>query len=231
MCDGRYTKMQNFLREQSESLQSINMVEELTSFLHQFQETRTFSYDTLILFNQILQALLELILGNFKNCEVIFDANIISVLNYVFQIDITEIKEPKGSSVHQQVTANVLSNFGELEDICEGSTRSSNSVTTKKIDYVDLRKNGLLLKASAVQLLEVMLEKISPQSESLSHQVAEGLDIRALHWSMVDFYILKGDSDLANLNVAESASRALFSAYSACMHLVDNNVGSLESFG
>ena len=227
ICDGQFKAMQNFLREQSESLQSINMVAELTSFLHQIHETRTLNFDTLGLFSQILQALIEMCTGNFKNCEVVFNANIMSVLNYVFQIDITEIKE--AGQAANEITATVVTNFNDFEDIAEGV--NNNTTNAKKVDYVELRKQGLQLKSSAVELLKIMLEKTTSRTESLAHQIAGGLDVHALQWSMVDFFLLKDESGIVRQNMSEYASRALFTTYNIFMSLLDNNTTPLKSLG
>ena len=229
ICDGQFKAMQNFLREQSESLQSINMVAELTSFLHQIHETRTLNFDTLRLFSQILQALIEMCTGNFKNCEVVFNANIMSVLNYVFQIDITEIKE--AGQAANEITATVITNFNDLEDIAEGVNNNNNTTDATKVDYVELRKQGLQLKSSAVELLKIMLEKITSRTESLAHQIAGGLDVHALQWSMVDFFLLKDESGIVQQNMSEYASRALFMTYNVFMSLLDNNTTPLKSLG
>ena len=228
ICDGQFREMQHYLREQSESLHSINMVAELTSFLHQLHRIRSLSFETLELFSQLLQALVEMCSGNFSNCEVVFNANILSVLNYIFQIDVTEIKESWQSA--NEFTATVLTNFDDLENIAEG-VASGTTNSAIKMDYTELRKGALKLKGAAVELLKVMMEKITSRTESLVHQIAGGLDINALQWSMVDFYVLKDDKAMAKLEMAEYSTRALFMTYNIFMDLHDNKARPLKALG
>ena len=91
-----------------------------------------------------------------------------SVLNYVFQVDITEIKEVgRGAS---EIMATVITNFNDFEDIAEGV--NNNTTNAKKVDYVELRKQCLRMKSATVELLQVMLEKITSRTEYLAHQIA-----------------------------------------------------------
>jgi len=230
ICDGQFKEMQNYLREQSESLHSINMVAELTAFLHHIHKIRSLSFETLELFSQLLQALVEMCSGNFSNCEVVFNANILSVLNYIFQIDITDIKETQ--QLTNQHTATVLTNFEALENMAEGiGTDGGMPNSAAKIDYIELRKGALKLKGSAVELLKVMMEKTTSKKESLVHQIAGGLDLYALQWSMVDFYVLKNDKGVTKLEMAGYATRALFITYNIFMDLHDNNARPLKALG
>ena len=200
MCDGQFRQMQNYLREQSEDNRSVNMVREIASFLYEFSKKHVYSMNTLQLFNQLVQALIEFCVGNCKNREVVFNASIVSVINYVLHIDISNLNEASN----------------------EGNTT---------IDYVLLRKMALEMKASIVQLLDALLEEISNDTSRLSHLVAEGLDVSALHWSMFDFYVLKSDPDLIRLESDDNAYRALFDCYKIIMRLVDSGFAPLESLG
>ncbi len=215
MCDGQYKEMQNFLREQSESIQSINMVEEISSFLYEFSKKRLITSDTLPLLIEILQSLIELCSGNYKNNETIFNIQIISTINFILQIDITRIKNQSRFRCH----TTVITNYSDLDTI-GGNGRDEKRA---EIDYVVLREKALHLKSSAVELLGVMLEEVSTQTKSLSVQIAGALDIHALHWSMVDFFELKVDKDLIKEKSADDASRALFKAYSIIRHLMDSS--------
>ena len=198
MCDGQFREMQNYLREQSEDSHSINMVREIASFLYEFSKNHIYSLDTLQVFNQLVQALIEFCVGNYQNRKVVIHANITSVINHTLQIDISNLNEA-----------------------------SNNGNTT--IDYVLLRKIALEMKASIVQLLDTLLEEISNDTSKLSHLVAEGLDVSALHWSMLDFYVLKSDPDLIQLEYDDNASRALFDSYKIIMRLVDSGFAPLNT--
>ncbi len=222
MCDGQYKKMQNFLREQNESIHSINMVAEIATFLYEFSKKHVISIDILQLFNQLLEALKEFCIGNYRNREVVFNANVVSVINYVLQIDITKIRGSGRFGRNENTT--VITDVAELDSI--GTHQDTKE---KNIDYIQLRKLAFQMKASAVELLDALLEEISNKTSKLSQQIAEGLDITALHWSMLDFYILKGDQDLIRLEIDDNAYRALFDSYRIIMHLVDIGIAPLET--
>lgn len=210
--------MQNYVREQSEDINSANMVAEIASFLYGFSRKHVISEQTVLVLNQLFQALKEFCVGNYKNREVTFNENIIPVINFVLQIDITKIKR-QGRNQNTAVVSNLL----EIDSIrsCGGGK--------EKIDYIYLRRLALEMKASAVELLDTLLEEICNKTSKLSHQIAEGLDVQALHWSMLDFFILKSDPDLIKLQVEDNAYRALFGSYKTIMHLVDTGVAPLES--
>ena len=219
MCDNQYKEMQNYFREQSENINSINMVGEIATFLYEFSKKHIISIDILQLLNQLLQALKEFCIGNYKNREVVFNANVVSVINYVLQIDITMIT---GSQRFDDTT--FITNIEELDNIGFGP-----DVKVKNLDYTQLRKMALEMKVSAVELLDALLEEISNETSKLSLQIAEGLDIHALHWSMLDFYILKEDQDLIRLEIDDNACKALFDSYRIIMHLVDIGMAPLET--
>ena len=222
MCDGQYKEMQNYLREQSEDIHSVNMVGEMATFLYEFSKKQVLSINILHLFNQLLQALKEFCIGNYKNREVVFNANVVSVLNYILQIDISNIR---GSGrFGQRENTTVITNHIELDYI-----GADDQINQQSVDFVQLRRLALQMKASAVELLGALLEEISKETSKLSQQIAEGLDIAALHWSMLDFYILKGDQDLIRLEIDDNAYRALFDSYRIIMHLVDVGIAPLET--
>lgn len=203
MCDGQNKVMQNFLRQQTDDSHNVNMVSEMATFLYDFSNNRLLNMETLQLFNQLLQALKEFCVGNSGNRRDTFDSNVMSVINYILQIDIRDIRAhetEEAGSVAQPDTPN----------------------------YAKLRRMALELKASAVELLDVLLEEISSKPSSLSQQIAEGLDIPALHWSMQDFYVLKDDLDLKDMEFDDNANRALFVCHRVIMHMVDNKLASVD---
>ena len=196
MCDGQKRGMQNFLRAQNKRIRSINMVKELASFLNELYLKRTINSDTLPLWIQILRTLTEMCVGNYKNQEVIFNMHIMSIINFIMQIDITNIEKQEVNNVNQ---------------------------CGKKLE---LSRKGLELKVSAVELLNVMLEKISIHSEMFSHQIAGWLDVEALCWSLFDFYKLKDNPGLVKLKYDDDALRALFKVYHILRHL--ENTGEIS---
>ena len=202
LCSGQFTQMQDFLRDQGDSIQSINMVGELTSFLVNIFNSKDFGTDMLKMCIQVLQSLTEICIGNFKNCETIHDRNLVFLLNSLLRVDILAI----------------------------GDVRTD-SFATSDIFGTNVRKNGLLLKASVVELLEVMVLKTTQEADALIKRIYLGLDIRAIHLCMADFYAARKDKDFVKMEVDDNACRALFSAYNVCMYIADTKVCSRESLG
>ena len=221
MCTGQYTEMQDLLHKQKESIQSINMIEELTHFLDIVIEKKSFTFEMLKLYIKIMETITEACVGNVNNSKTILDGNIIPVINTFLQIYITKINIQQQSQV-------AVTDFSD-----ERTSRINFNQTGQRsqTDNVTLRKYGLLLKVAAVEILEVMAEKTSSQKEDITHQIYEGLDINALHWSMVDFFTLRHDHDIVSMQLEDNAERALFSAYNVCMYIADTKVCSKEKFG
>lgn len=197
MCDGQFKVMQHFLREQTEDIHGVNMVREMATSLYELSENRVINVDTLQLHNQLLQAIKEFVVGNYENRKVAFDANVVSVINYILQIDIMSIKWTDASAS-----------------------------TVDPADSANLKRMALEIKASAVELLDVLLEEISSTTFQLSQQIAKGLDISALHWSMLDFFVLKDDLDLKRICFDY---RALYCAYRIIMGMMDMKVAPLHT--
>ena len=204
LCTGQYTKMQHFLRDQDGSIHSINVVGELTSFLLQIIGGKNYTIDMVELYIQILRSLTEMCVGNVKNCEALFEKNMVSLLSSILQINITDV----------------------------GNTAASVSAETFNDDtHQVLRKNALLLKVASIELLEVMVKKTSSRSQSLVNRVYRGLDKQAIYWCMADFYTLRKDTKFIEMKVDDNAERALFSAYNICMYFVDSGVAKIGELG
>jgi len=133
---------------------------------------------------------------------VVFKKQIISLINYYLQIDITGVTDL------------------DFKD-----------AFIKKKDYIDLLTNTLQLKAVAVELLDAMLEKVSDDTERLTHLIAEGLDIPALQHSMADFHVLSKNADLKDAKADDNALRALFKAYSIINHFISRKVKTQYKLG
>ena len=202
MCDGQHREMQNYLREQKESLGSFNIVEEITTFVYEYSKRRVITSDVLPLITEAFQTLIELCSGNAENSEVIFQKQILSTINFILQLDITEIKPPDDKPV----------------------------TTDMKKEYIKVRINALKLKAAVVELLEAMLERVTSDTEKLTRQIAEGLDNRALQYSMIDFLVLKDDKDLKDKEADDNAQRALFKTYSVINHLISSEGSEKSKF-
>ena len=80
------------------------------------------------------------------------------------------------------------------------------------------------LKGSAIELLDVMLEKTSEKSKDLVRDIANNLDIEALHLTLVEFYELKNDCVVKKNKYDDEAEAGLFRTYHALVHLTDYGV-------
>ena len=206
MCDGQYREMQNYLHEQKESIASVNMVGEVATFLQKIFQSRNITPETIEALHQILQTLIEMCVGNYANQEVIFNKQIMTIINHVLQLDITNI------TVHS-------------DEHLSGVMDRSDSASKKRA--LELRKKALDLKGSAVELLEVILEETSSKTKSLALQVAGGLDISAVQGCLIDFdHLAYQDDELKKEEYDDNAERALYRSYHILKRLEDFGVDS-----
>ncbi len=91
MCDGQYRLMQNYLREQPDNIRTINIVGEVAHFIQHFYND--IDAETMELVHLILQTLIEMCVGNYPNQEVIFNRQIIDVINRILEIDIANQRQ------------------------------------------------------------------------------------------------------------------------------------------
>ena len=91
MCDGQYRPMQNYLREQRNNIHNINIVGAVALFIQYFYNN--IDAETMELVHLILQTLIEMCVGNYPNQAVIFNRQIIDVINRILQIDISSRKQ------------------------------------------------------------------------------------------------------------------------------------------
>ena len=84
------------------------------------------------------------------------------------------------------------------------------------------------LKGSAVELVEVMVEKTNPCTKDLAKEIAGSLDLGAVHSTLEEFYELKDAPRLKRLQVDDDAERGLFRAYHILVTLQDygNDLGN-----
>lgn len=95
MCDGQRTEMQNYLREQKGGIHMVNIVKELVDFLFEYTRSNNpkkngFTKEMLKLLTEVFQTLIELCTGNYNNIRTIFRNQIVSIINYYLQIEITD---------------------------------------------------------------------------------------------------------------------------------------------
>ena len=243
MCDGQYRDMQDYLREQKKSISSINMVGEVATFLQQIFQSRAVNPETIEVLHQLLQTLIEMCVGNYTNQEVIFNNHIMSIINHILQLDITDIShkasiemlntsETQGMDCAETISSD-SSKLRDAMQILRLETKKLYQPTLKPLSdkaALKLRKQALDLKSSAVELLEAMLEETSPKTRSLATQMEGGLDISAVQSSLVDFDYLSQDPELKKEEYEDNAERALFSSYHILLRLKDYGV-SIEQDG
>ena len=114
------------------------MVAEVADFLQNI--CHDLSEETVNLAHLMLQVLLEMCVGNYKNQEIIFNRQIIVIINRILLINVSD---------------------------CDGETPSSSSSKSNEPDkkmVVRMKLRGIDLKGSAVELLEAMLEETSHHS-------------------------------------------------------------------
>ena len=234
MCDGQYREMQNYLREQKESINSVNMVGEVAVFLQQIFQSRDINPETVDVLHQLLQTLIEMSVGNYTNQEVIFNKQIMSIINHILQLDITNVTknsddQPRVSEVTDHTPTGV-SNPDALvlhhANLKLYQPRIKPFANTK--EALELRKKALDLKGSAVELLEAMLEETNLKTKRLALQVAGGLDVGAVQGSMIDFDHLVEDDELKKEEYDDNAERALYRSYHILKRLEDYGVKELS---
>ena len=210
MCDGQYKDMQNFLRSQNEQIQSVDLVGEVTSFLQTFYQSQFIDRSTLKLLHRMLQTLIEMSVGNHANQKVIFNRQILPVINHILQLNITNItSSPEDTAVNTKERSN-----GEQLALLKKNREVISAET-----YKELRKQALELKGSAIELLEGMLEETSLETKDLVTRLSGGLDVDALHGSMVDFYKLMLDKELIEDEYDDNAERGLYRTYHILVQL------------
>ncbi|XP_065883200.1 inositol 1,4,5-trisphosphate-gated calcium channel ITPR1-like isoform X2 [Dysidea avara] len=84
LCDNQYSPMQDYLQQQPLSLKNINMVTETCDFLSTFIDD--VSKDNIKLIIQVLQTLIEMSGGNFKNQKVLLDHHVVDTINHFLRI-------------------------------------------------------------------------------------------------------------------------------------------------
>ena len=80
------------------------------------------------------------------------------------------------------------------------------------------------LKASAVELLEAMLEETNEKTSELVKEIAWLIDIPALHGTLAGFYELKNNPNVKQSGFDYKAERGLFRTYHVLVHLRDYEI-------
>ena len=80
------------------------------------------------------------------------------------------------------------------------------------------------LKGSAIELLDVMLEETDENSKYLVRDIANSLDIEALHHTLVEFFELKNDQKVKKWGYDDEAEKGLFRTYHSLLHITDYGI-------
>ncbi|XP_019851941.1 PREDICTED: inositol 1,4,5-trisphosphate receptor type 3-like [Amphimedon queenslandica] len=189
MCDGQNRTLQNYLREQPDNFKTINVVAEVTAFLHAY--TADFSQGNLAQISQILQALVEMCVGNVENQQVIYDKLVLDPLNRILQLPLDEMhKDCVTDDPHKCTTCSYI-----LELI--------------------------QVKGSAIELLDVMLEEINPLTATVAKGIGSSLDVDSVFSTMKLFYDLQSHSLVRKQQMDDDCQRGLNKAYQVLVTLID----------
>ena len=96
MCDGQHREMQNYLRDQRQTVHTINMVAEVADFLQYFYHDLNAEIVDLVYL--MLQTLIEMCVGNYDNQIIIFNKQIITTINRILLIDISDYETDSSST-------------------------------------------------------------------------------------------------------------------------------------
>ena len=96
MCDGQHREMQDYLRDQRRTVHTINMVAEVADFLQYFYHDLNAEIVDLVYL--MLQTLIEMCVGNYDNQVIIFNKQIITTINRILLIDISDYETDSSST-------------------------------------------------------------------------------------------------------------------------------------
>ena len=96
MCDGQHREMQDYLRDQRQTVHTINMVAEVADFLQYFYHDLNAEIVDLVYL--MLQTLIEMCVGNYDNQVIIFNKQIITTINRILLIDISDYETDSSST-------------------------------------------------------------------------------------------------------------------------------------
>ena len=116
MCDGQYTIMQDYLRDQKDNLISVNVVAEVAVFLQNF--SLDVDRETMDLVHLTLQTLIEMCVGNYPNQHIIYHRQIIEALNHIFAIQIWHKNGMKYDTLKDVSIVLILSQYKNNYNYC-----------------------------------------------------------------------------------------------------------------
>jgi inositol 1,4,5-triphosphate receptor type 1 len=190
MCDGQHRTLQNYLRHQPDNFKTVNVVAEVTALLHTY--TTELTLDNSEALNKILQALIEMCVGNVSNQTVIFDKLVIEPLNRILQYKLGE-DTPCGSCIIP-------------DKQCEKCT-----------NMVDL----VSIKGRAIELISVMIENISPETDNIIQGIGPTIDVQAVIETMCMFHELKSNELIEKKEMDDDCERGMFRSYHTLVSLME----------
>lgn len=190
--------------------------------------------ETMELLHLILQTLIKTCVDNYSNRQVIYNRQIMDVINRILQL---------GTRDHQ-THAYHIADVRIYLDLYMYSTSSNPLLYSLFLAFLLPSPPSLFpsippvlspskcvnLKHSAVELMEVMLEGTSSNTQELAKEIAVSLDLDAVHNTIGDFYALMIDSGVRQAKFQDKAERGLFQAYHILVHLQDYGI-SLGKWG
>ena len=92
------------------------------------------------------------------------------------------------------------------------------------------RVQGINLKGSAIELLEVMLEETNKKTKELAMEIAGSLDVGALHDTLCDFRTLMQNRQVQEQHYDDNAENGMYRTYHCLAYLTRYGVPA-ESVG
>ena len=91
------------------------------------------------------------------------------------------------------------------------------------------------IKSSAVELLDVMLERTDEKSDDLIQYIANSVDVHRLHDTLSEFYELMTDQRVKEKGYNDEAETGLFRTYHALVQLknyrvLSNKIGKISIY-
>jgi inositol 1,4,5-triphosphate receptor type 1 len=103
ICNGQNRVMQNFFREQPDSIANVNLVGKVATFLQ--QQHSEINQQNIELIQEVVETLLEMSVGNYYNQAVLFDCQIVDAFNRILQLphtidcNLTDVLQLKATTV------------------------------------------------------------------------------------------------------------------------------------
>ncbi|XP_019849736.1 PREDICTED: inositol 1,4,5-trisphosphate receptor type 1-like isoform X1 [Amphimedon queenslandica] len=188
MCDGQNRTLQHYLREQPDNFKTVNVVAEVTSLLHVY--TSDLTVENLSQIDEIIQALVEMCVGNTPNQRVIFEKQVNEPLNRLLGLSVVEAHQTCGQRDTDQCPK-----CKYLEDLVK-------------------------VKGSVVQLLDAMLENTSSQTQEITEGIGSTIDVQSLLDTMSFFCEFEEHPLMLLKEMNDDCERGMFRSYHILVSLM-----------